>query len=91
MNIIRIWMCSGIDFAVPNSVTFGGSASPFNTISVVGEQCFDIVAINDTFKEDDEYFKLLLSSEDDQVCFCQDFALFNILEDESDGMCSTRL
>ena len=76
----------GNDYSlIPGSLVFGELASPFNTL-IGGEQCFNISTFNDSFKEDDEYFKLLLSSEDEQVCLCRDFALFTIIEDEKDGV-----
>lgn len=85
INCILFHLLLERDFSLPSFLTFGSNASYCNTVSDVPEECFYIETLNDNFKEDDEYFKLLLDSEDDQVCFCQDFALFSILEDENDG------
>lgn len=44
-------------------------------------------AVNDSIKEAEEKFKLLLKSNDPNICFCRDLAHVAIEEDPNDGNC----
>ena len=71
----------------PSSVILGAGAGPQNTVNNAME-CFNFIAINDSIKEDEEKFKLLLNSTDAAVCPCRDLAHASIEEDPFDGKSS---
>ena len=64
---------------------FGSTASP--TVCVVDEElCFTFEADQDTIKEEEEKFKIYLSTSDTGIKLCNDQGHVTILEDPADGM-----
>ena len=63
---------------------FGALAASDNCI-VDEELCFTFLASQDDIKEEEEKFKLTLSTLDLDVCFCPEQAHVAIEEDANDG------
>lgn len=73
-----------------NRLGFGLNASA--TYCVRDEElCFTFQAVDDEIKEEEEKFKLILSTTDDDVCFCSEQAHVTIEEDVTDGEETTEL
>ena len=67
------------------SLVFGQAATPINCIEN-DEQCFTFEATQDLIKEDEEKFKIYLSSTDPYLNFCGAEGHISIPVDPNDGM-----
>ena len=63
----------------------GAEASSVNTIQDQ-KLCFDFTAVQDSTKEEEEKFKIYLSTIDPGIKLCRDQGHISIREDPADGM-----
>ena len=88
INAVDPIMGDVTDYSIStSSLILGAGAGPINTVNGAME-CFNFIAINDSIKEDEEKFKLLLNSTDAAVCLCRDLAHVSIEKDPFDGKSS---
>ena len=74
------------DYNIEGShLVFGVSANSTNCVEDE-EQCFSFTAVHDSIKEEEEKFKLYLSTSDSGIRFYRDQGHISILKDPADGM-----
>ena len=99
LSVTRVYLCfpipsdtvkdiigDGADYSVSGSpLMFGASASSTNCVEDE-ELCFSFTAVQDSIKEEEEKFKLYLSTSDSGIRLCGDQGHISIPEDPADGM-----